>query len=405
MSASAPLECQRGLFGMPEGKNAFIYLNGAARSPMTTKVAKIGAEAVASKMTPWDMHSAPEDKVKELFGRIIDSPKENIAITPCTSHSISLIALNAKATGQISSKEDAIIIIQNQMSSNVLPWQHLCSDIGCRILIAPTPKDPTDSWSKSILSLDWKGVKVVSIPPLLWTDGSQVDLVAIRKKCEEVKAWLVIDATQAIGVLPLSIQQIQPDFLCASVHKWLYGPYGVSLLYVKPTHHQAGVAFDHHERSRVGGDGPRDLPFEKTGYEMKYRSGAIRFQAGGRPNPILLPMIKAALEQILEWGVPRIEAYIRRISASFVEESKKLGYVLTPGMQAPHIIGLRIPKDKIVEKKCSAVECVWFLKEEKKILVSERFDVIRISPSIYNTIEEVKLLMRALAEFAKKHKF
>ena len=100
---------------------------------------------------------------------------------------------------------------------------------------------------------------------------------------------------------PFDVRKIRPDFLCASVHKWLQGPYGCCLLYVDAKHTPAGGGpnfyfhgIDHHERNRDGAD-QNDLPFvfePRTddgdvgtgGYALQYNaSGARCYDAGVLP--------------------------------------------------------------------------------------------------------------------------
>eukprot|EP00466_Bigelowiella_natans_P005040 jgi/Bigna1/131978/aug1.16_g6686 len=424
--AKKSLACQRHLFDLPEKP---VYLNGAARSPMMKGVYEVGCRAIAQKLQPWKISGGADTKVKAAVGELLGTDPLNIALTPSTSYSLSAVAANAFHIGQVKYSSDAVIILENQMSSNVLPWQHLCKETGARLLVAPMPSSPSPrkkkkktAWADSVLSLDWKGVKVVAVPPAMWTDGSVVDLMRIRRECDKHGAWLVVDATQALGVVPLSVASLQPDFLCASVHKWLYGPYGACVLYIDPKHAPQLVSIDQHERNRVGAE-KADLPFVidsskgesqsyENGYTMTYQSGASVLQAGGRPNPVLLPMLASSLQKVLEWGVGSIYQRCLELSSRIIKETPSMGYALPPAPHSPHIIGLRIPSVASDnhnshgdgDSRCTAADCVKYLEEEKGILVSERLGVIRISPSIYNTREDVNLLLEALRSFAEENK-
>jgi len=398
------LTSQRHLFDLPDSKGGLIYLNGAARSPMMKHVLAVGTKALGQQLKPWTMKNEAENRTKELFAKLIDSKTSDIAITPCTSHAISLIAHNAMKTGKVSGVMDAVLVLQNQMSSNVLPWQHLCKSTGAELLVAPAPSKPGKSWTDSVLSLDWKKVKIVAMPPVLWTDGSVLDMEIIAEKCTKNNAWLVVDGTQALGAMPLSVSKLKIDFLCASVHKWLHGPYGACLLYANPKLVDKMVGFDHHERIRIGSEGDKDLPFlcgssnAENGYEMRYRPGALRLQAGGRPNPVLLPMVAEGLAQVMEWGVERVASMLRIMTSKIQAGAAAMGYLIPPQPSAPHIIGLRVPKSW----NCKAIDCVEFL-DEHKIMVSERLGVIRISPSVYNTDKEVESLLVHLRKFSLQH--
>ena len=60
---------------------------------------------------------------------------------------------------------------------------------------------------------------------------------------------------------------------------------------------------------------------------------------------------------------------------------------------SPAVLGLRVPKNK---NNISAIDVVRFLKQKKRVLVSARLGAIRISPSVYNTDEEVGLLVYSI---------
>ena len=123
MSAT-PLPCQRHLYSLPSGpvrdylvsslkkrqfgplssdsctrathtQNAPAYINAAARSPMMTHVYEAGCRAIARKMTPWTMPSGDAPAVRALFSKIINSAPEQVALTPSTSHAMSLVSYAA----------------------------------------------------------------------------------------------------------------------------------------------------------------------------------------------------------------------------------------------------------------------------------------------------------------------
>jgi selenocysteine lyase/cysteine desulfurase len=121
----------------------------------------------------------------------------------------------------------------------------------------------------------WERVKIVACPPCHWTDGGKIDLIRIGEKCRQFGVLLVVDATQAAGAMPLDVTQIRPAFLCASVHKWLFGPYGVCLLYCDPDQLNTVATFDLHEHNRAGSSDDC-LPFGPHGYPTTFKNGARR---------------------------------------------------------------------------------------------------------------------------------
>ncbi|MGX2946503.1 aminotransferase class V-fold PLP-dependent enzyme [Enterococcus alishanensis] len=56
--------------------------------------------------------------------------------------------------------------------------------------------------------------------------GNLVDLAAIKKICREHDLYLVVDASQTAGVVPIDLSDEGIDALCFTGHKSLYGPQG-----------------------------------------------------------------------------------------------------------------------------------------------------------------------------------
>lgn len=140
---------------------------------------------------------------------------------------------------------------------------------------------------------------IVSLPPVHWSDGSSLDLKAISEKCRQHGVPLIVDGTQSVGIMPLDINVVRPTLLAASVHKWLRGPTGASLVYVSPDVHESWQPLDQHGRSRdfvIHNKSTWDASKNEMGpqgYSEKFINDARKFDSGGKPNPILLPMIRA----------------------------------------------------------------------------------------------------------------
>lgn len=268
------------------------------------------------------------------------------------------------------------------MSSNVLPWR--CRS-RCELEIVPIPGD--GDWTRGLLDRIERE-SVVAIPHCHWADGSMLDLHQVSKACRDSNSSLVVDATQSMGVVPLDVDGplARLDFVCASTHKWLLGPYGCSPLLVGPD--RAGQAFPSSfvkdEHNLVGADDDDVLPFHQTPVYERH------FDGGGRPNPVLLPMVAEGLRFILEdLGGPR---NVSRHTAGLV--AKALDLVgSTPQVKkkrAPHFFG--IPSD-------NPRDCAAFLERERGVHVTGRLGFLRVAFHAYNTPRDVDALASALTDY------
>lgn len=240
-----------------------------------------------------------------------------------------------------------------------------------------------------------------------WCDGGLIDLELVGARCADARAALVVDATQSLGALPLDAARLRADFVMASVHKWLLGPYGCCPLYASAEWQRRGVPLEAHERSRAAALGGRDVPFvlerglaDGTPYDEAYAPGARRLDSGGRPNPILLPMVAAGLRQVLEWTPEAIGEHARRLCARLAAWAEPAGYALPTG-PVQHFVGLRRPTVS-AGAWSSAAEHAWAeglaaaLRERHGVHVSGRFGALRVAPHVYNGQQDIDALVRAL---------
>ena len=109
---------------------------------------------------------------------------------------------------------------------------------------------------------------------------------------------MLIDATQSVGVLPLDVRALDPDFVVFPTYKWLVGPYGRAFLYVAKRH-QGGIPLEQTSYGR------RSVRAEQSTYfaDTRYVADARRFDMGERDHFISLEMASIGMEMIAAWGI------------------------------------------------------------------------------------------------------
>ena len=103
-----------------------IWLNAAGRTPLPVPVADAGLAALRTKqLTPWDIGETESEReaVRSLFARLLGASGDEVAVVPSCSYAMSLAARNLAP--RIHAPRRAVIILDGQMASNVLPWQRL----------------------------------------------------------------------------------------------------------------------------------------------------------------------------------------------------------------------------------------------------------------------------------------
>mmetsp|Transcript_12820 Transcript_12820/g.31959 ORF Transcript_12820/g.31959 Transcript_12820/m.31959 type:complete len:162 (+) Transcript_12820:777-1262(+) len=146
-----------------------------------------------------------------------------------------------------------------------------------------------------------------------------------------------------------------------------------------------------------------EVPFDMAvpGYPTELTAAASRADGGGRPNPILLPMIENGLSWVLRLQPARVAATVQPLVTLLRQRCEELG-LWVPRATGPHIIGVgpgqrdACPDQPAVTAWVAAAAA--HLKRHK-IYVSAKVKVLRVAPHVYNTVEDVEVFVRVLGEF------
>jgi selenocysteine lyase/cysteine desulfurase len=357
-------------------------------SPLLKSVEKAGIRGLRLKRNPSLITAADFfDEVGELrtaYAKLINAADDKrIAVIPSVSYGMANVIHNVKLK-----KGDHVVVAAEQFPSNYYPWQRLCSDSGAELKSIAPPEGLVDrgkGWNVNILESISKNTRVVAIANTHWTDGTKFDLVAIRKRTTEVGALLIIDGTQSVGALPFDVSEVRPDALICAGYKWLLGPYGIGVAYYSE-YFDGQKPVEESWLNRLNSEDFTGL----VNYQSEYHPGARRYEVGERGNFILIPMMLKAIEQISRWGVANIQEYCVSISRNAIEKLREKDFwIEDEPYRAGHIIGLRLPQGKDVEK----VKAALF---KNKINVSFRGSAIRVAPNVYNDENDLKKLVRVL---------
>jgi selenocysteine lyase/cysteine desulfurase len=378
------IPCQRHLFDIPDD---VAYLNCAYMSPLMKPALEAGITGLTRKAHPWELTSdkffTGSEDFRATAAQLIGSSADDIAIVPSASYGIATAAKNLPVK-----KNQSILVLAEQFPSNYYAWERLAEKTGAALKIVSWPED--DDWTAAVLHDLTADVAIAVLPHVQWTSGGQLDLVRIGAACRNLGSTLALDLTQSLGALPFNVGDIQPDFAVAACYKWLLGPYSVGLLYVAPEWHN-GIPLEENWIQRANARDFSSLIL----YTENYDHGARRFDMGERSNFALLPAADRAIKQLLEWRVDQISETAGAMSSRIAQAAAELGFhAPREPLRAPHYLALRrklpIPK-----------ELPEMLAREK-VFVSVRGSSIRVTPNVYNTIEDCDRLIACLRRVADK---
>jgi cysteine desulfurase/selenocysteine lyase len=325
---------------------------------------------------------------KKVQAFINAAEDKEIIITKGTTDGINLIAT---CYGRAFIHEgDEIIISAMEHHSNIVPWQMLCDEKGCKIRVIPMNDKgelDMDAYS-SLFNEKTKLVAVTYVSNSLGTINPVREMISIA---HQHGAVVLVDAAQAVQHIQIDVQKLDVDFLVFSGHK-MYGPTGVGVLYGKEDLLNAMPPY------QGGGDMIKEVTFEKTTYNelpFKFEAGTPNIEAG--------ICLNEAIDYINSIGLENIEAYEHDLLQYATEKLAEI-----PGMR---FIGT-------AEKKCSVISFVidgthpydvGVILDKLGIAVRtghhcaqpvmDRFGIpgtIRASLAVYNTKEEIDILVAGI---------
>jgi selenocysteine lyase/cysteine desulfurase len=389
--------------GPADGDEDIVYFDNAGMARFSPAVRQAGIRCIEHQLAGCDA-DAP-NKVRESFAKLIDADPSRIALMASTAFAITLAAENLKATWSFPSRSGRpgkVLVIQDQFASAVYPWQTICAESNGAITLEIIP-DPaslssssfTTTWTELIVDRleNHDDILVACLPPLHWADGHLIDLTTISALCRRRNIPLIVDATQAVGAVPVSVSSLRPALLVASAHKWLRGCAGCALAYIDPAYQDVWKPLDQHARGRNVGHCDRMGP---DGYPGEYYKDARKFDCGGKPNPLLLPMLKASLEEVVALNVDELQATLKELLDPLLSWAVTSGKFILPKHHSYHLVGLKpVPPMSTDQMTVIADQ---LLRTKKIHLAVRAGGVFRISPYLDTTKEEVQILRDALAE-------
>ena len=379
-------ECQKDLFSLDE---AVHYLNCAYMSPLLKSVELAGTAGLLGKRNPYKIvaqdyfHDAEEARI--LFAKLVNADAGRIALVSSVSYGMGIVVRNIQpAPGK------NIITVNEEFPSHVYSLHRICQDHHMDLITVQPPADGIERgkhWNERILEAIDSKTALINLSSIHWADGTIFDLEAIGKRAREVGALFVVDGTQSVGAMPFDVQKYQVDVLICAGYKWLLGPYSSGFIYLGE-YFDNGIPLEESWLNRVGSENFRAL----VDYQdvPAYRPLAARYNMGEYSNFINLPMLKASLGQVLEWTPESIQQYCNRLTKPFIQALTEKGFwVEEEKYSARHLFGCKLPKHLSLENVSQSLL-------DKKVFVSLRGNVIRISPHVYNDSNDMDQLLNAL---------
>lgn len=349
----------------------YAYLNTAAIAPMPVPVARAIQEQLEVTLRaplPVELVVDLPEEVRALAARLLNAARpDEIVQIPGTATGINIAAQSLPLR-----PGDNVLVIDGDYPAVIYPWLNLAPR-GVLTKVVPAVNGGLDL--DILASRVDAHTRAVSISTVMFATGFRNDIAALGHFCRERDIVLVVDAIQSLGYLPVDVQAWGADVVAAGSHKWLMGPPGSGLLYVR-----------HELMDRlqlgpyVGADSVVDH-FSYLDYNFTLLPDAGRFATTLIPYPAAAAM-RASLSLLLEAGIDRIARHVLALTRLAADDLQSRGFEVISDLREEHRSGLLIVR---VPDPMAAVEQL----ERERIIVSPRGEGIRLSPAFFNTEEEI----------------
>jgi selenocysteine lyase/cysteine desulfurase len=360
----------------------WAFFDHAAVAPLTARAHRALVECATDLAENGVVHAAARlrhvEKVRKLAARLLNADPLDVAFVKNTSEGIGIVAEGLRWRGG-----DNVVLSADEYPANVYPWLNL-AERGVEVRRVPS-RGGRIAIDDLAAALDAR-TRLLSLSFVEFATGFRNDLAAVGELCRARNVLFFVDAIQGLGAFPIDVRATPIDFLSADGHKWLLGPEGAGLLYVRrelvEQLHPVGVGWN----SVVGA-----WDFATIDFRLKPHAG--RWESGSH-NLLGITALGASLELLLEVGVPAIAERVLELTDRLCAGAAAAGLeIVSPrgdnersGIVSLSAPGGRAPGDVVRQLRAAGV------------VINQRAGRLRVSPHAYNTPEEIDRLLQLLGE-------
>jgi selenocysteine lyase/cysteine desulfurase len=359
-----------------------IYLNHAAVSPPPLQT----IQAVESQLRDVSQNGslnyrswlAVKQETRELLASMLGARPDQVAFMRNTSDSLSTVA-----NGLAWSRGDNIVTYQQEFPSNIYPWLRLRDTLGVEVRFCQEQNNSVDL--NELCELVDDRTRIVAISHVQFASGFRADLERLGQTARKHDALLVVDVIQSLGVIPLNVEAELVDVAAGACHKWLLCPEGLGYLY-----------FSDRARERIQPTlvGWTSVPNPENYSDLNqgWNAGTLAWETGTGPTALLYGL-RSSLKLLLEAGTDRIAAHLEALGDHLCERLRDSSYEVASSREP----GEKSQIIRIRERSGREPLSLYNDLRQQNIITAPRGNGLRISPHLYNTLEDIERLISALS--------
>lgn len=384
------------------GCTQVAHLNnaGSALPPSVVVDTVIDYLRLEEQIGGYEAHAQSMDQLNAVYesvATLIGAKPENIALTESATSSWDR-AFSAIAFADTFTPSSRILVSSSEYASNVLPIMQIARKTGASIEYIPdSDKGVTDLAALRDLLDD--SVALVSINHCPSQNGLINDVTGMGEIIRSITpdTWYLVDACQSVGQIPVNATEVGADFLSVTGRKFLRGPRGTGFLYCsqRALTELEPFPLDLHGGSWNG----------LNSYEIG--DGARRFESWEKSYAALIGL-GSAIDYALALGMDAIEERITTL-ASYARSQLSTVSGVQVHDRGDNLSGIvtfthdTAPANAIVAMlRESGINVSLGTPDYSQVdyLAHNIDSLVRVSPHVYNTNDEIDLLIRAVDALA-----
>lgn len=363
-----------------------IWLNNASEGALPKVSVAALKEAISWKVQPYDLthqkfQEVPQ-RLKKALARLLHVEAEDVILGNSATFGIHLLA-----NGLPLQAGDEVVLMQNDFPTDILPWL-LLEEKGIKI-IQQSGAGPVLSLAE-IEQVLTPQTRVVCLPHVHTFSGYRLPIREIGSLCRKRGIIFIVNMSQSLGYIPVDLRSLPVDAVVSAGFKWLCGPYGTGLCWVRPDVRQK---LKNSQAFWVNVLSEEELTSTEK-LQFKPQNSARSFDVFGTANFFNFVPWTASIEYLLALGIPVVEKTIRARVDEFIAGLDPAQYDLISPRNQEERSALIVFSHRLPEKNSMIFRDL--LKQ--KIYPTKWKGNLRVSPHIFNTPAEIQTILRALSQ-------
>ncbi len=277
---------------------------------------RVAAEAIREFA---DRGSRGDQENEWAVARIGEARTLAARLLGCTASEIALLGptalgLNLVANGLPWQAGDEVVFYLDDYPANVYPWLNLASR-GVKPVQLHPPHPGVITWELVERALTER-TRLVALASCHFASGFRIDVDRIGRELGKRGILFSLDGIQTLGAFPVSVEHV--DFVSADSHKWMLGPVGAGIFYVKASRQEL-------LRPTLLGSWNVVSPQFIAQEDIRFHEGARRYEPGTFSVPGIVGM-GASIKFLLELGVESIGRRILELRRELLVRVRPLGF-------------------------------------------------------------------------------